>query len=305
MVQMGLPPVISLTGVGQVGKSEVARYLKERYGYGGDHINEPMVAMAIPLLERMGCTHEDAVSRLTTARKAEFIPGYKWLTGRKILQAVGYDLRNALGRLTDESVDAVDEGFFLDMWERRHAHFERLVNESARYPVEIDWTEDRGGIVILVDAKDAEAANGHISETKSLPHDYLLFNDFDGLPRLHAKVDAILMQWSALGNRPEELAERRQLRLFTDNPGICFEVDGQVRYGEKNGRSAFEALEGAMADTLVARVRQRFPGSDAKIVEMERWLEGQRRMERMRAALVISHFGVADFNARYAALKAA
>ena len=303
MHQIGLPPVISLAGVGQVGKSEVARYLKERYGYGGDHINEPMVAMAIPLLERMGCSKEDAISRLTTARKAEPIPGYEWLNGRKILQAIGYDLRNALGRLTDSAADVVDESFFLDMWERRHSSFERLVNESARYPVEIDWSEDRAGVVILVDAKDAVAANGHISETKSLPHDYVLFNDFDGLPRLHAKVDAILAEWSSPHNCAYDLPLKRQLRMFTDHLELCIRIDGEVRYGP--GREAFEELERRMTDVLIARTRQRFPNSAEKLGEMEGWLGEHRSLQRNRAALVISHYGIADFNSRYAALKAA
>lgn len=303
MAQIGLPPVISLTGVGQVGKSEVAKYLKDRYGYGGEHINEPMVAMAIPLLERMGCSYEDSVSRLTTARKAEPIPGYEWLNGRKILQAIGYDLRNAIGRLTDPASGVVDEGFFLDMWERRHSGFERLVNESARYPVEIDWSEDRAGVVILVDAKDAVAANGHISETKSLPHDYVLFNEFDGLEKLHGKVDAILAQWSSPENRAYDLPLRRQLRMFTDHLGLCVRVDGEVRYGP--GREAFEELERRMETVLMARTRQRFPGSVEKLNEMEGWLGEHRLLQRNRAALVISHFGIADFNSRYSALKAA
>jgi hypothetical protein len=304
MTKMGLPPVISFTGVGQVGKTEVAKYLKERYGYGGDHINEPMVAMAIPLLERMGCTHEDAVSRLTTARKAEPIPGYEWLTGRKILQAVGYDLRNALGRLTDVS-DTPDESFFLDMWERRHSRYERLVNESARYPVEIDWTEDRGGIVILVDAKGAEAANGHISETKSLPHDYLLFNDFDGLPRLHAKVDAILREWASPSNAAYELPERRMYRMYGEHPDVCGEVWGHVHHGDGTGRAAFETIERDMERILLARTVQRFSGNDGKVVEMQRWIDEKRGHTRMRAAAVVGHFGVPDFKARYAALTAA
>jgi len=304
MVRTGLPPVISLAGVGQVGKSEVARYLKERYGYGGDHINEPMVAMAIPLLERMGCTHDDAVSRLTTARKAEPIPGYEWLTGRKILQAVGYDLRNALGRLTDVS-DEPDESFFLDMWERRHSGYDRLVNESARYPVEIDWTEDRGGIVILVDAKDAEAANGHISETKSLPHDYLLFNDFDGLPRLHAKVDDILRHWASPSGAAYDLPERRMYRMYGEHPDVCGEIWAKVDYGDGTGRAAFETIERDMEQILLARTAQRFSGNEDKIVEMQRWIDEKRAHTRIRAATVAGHFGIADFKARYAALMAA
>ena len=305
MIKMGLPPVISLTGVGQVGKSTVADYLKERYGYGGDHINEPMVAMAIPLLERMGCSNEDAISRLTTDRKAEPIPGYEWLSGRKILQAIGYDLRNALGRLTDVTTETVDEGFFLDMWERRHAHYERLVNESARYPVEIDWSEDRAGVVILVDADGAVAANGHISETKSLPHDYLLFNEFDGLPELHAKVDAILAQWASPTNRAYDLPERRMYRLYGENPGICGQIDADCRYGLAANKTAFEEIERRMADVLLARTAQRFPDNVVKMQEMKDWIEEKRSLKRMRAAAVISHFGVAEFNARYAALKAA
>jgi hypothetical protein len=302
-MEQGLPPVISLTGVGQVGKSEVARYLKERYGYGGDHINEPMVAMAVPLLERMGCTREDALSRLVTARKAEPIPGYEWLSGRRILQAIGYDLRNALGRLTDPDADVVDEGFFLDMWERRHSGYERLVNESARYPVEIDWSEDRGGVVIQIDAAGARPANGHVSETRSLPYDYPLFNDFDGLPGLHAKVDAVLAQWRDPANPPYDLAERRQLRMFTDEPGTCFRIDGEVRRDGGSARTAFERLEAEMEDVLVARARQRFRGDEAKVAELREWLDRQRGLERMRAALVIAHYGVPEFNARFASLR--
>ena len=304
-MKAGLPPVISLTGVGQVGKSEVARYLKDRHGYGGDHINEPMVAMAIPLLERMGCSKEDAISRLTTERKAEPIPGYEWLCGRKILQSIGYDLRNALGRLTSPDHDVVDEGFFLDMWERRHQRYERLVNESARYPVEIEWGEDRGGIVILVDAPNAAPANGHISETRPLPYDYLLFNEFKGLPHLHAQVEEILTQWRDPGNRSYDLAERRQLRLFSEESGICFQISGEIKDQASDRKKAFESLEANMADHLIVRTRNRFPGSEGKIAEMKEWLAEQKKLERMRAAAVIAHYGIDEFNARYAALQKA
>ncbi|MFZ3481834.1 hypothetical protein [Sphingomonas sp. 3-13AW] len=294
MMHIVLPPVISLTGVGQVGKSEVANYLRERYGYGGDHINEPMVAMAIPLLERMGCSRSDAVARLTTERKAEPIPGYEWLSGRKVLQAVGYDLRNALGRTTSSETGAVDAHFFLDMWERRHSHFERLVNESARYPVEINWTDNRGGVVILVDAPGAVAANSHVSETKSLPHDYLLVNEFDGLGKLHAKVDAIVTAWSSPENKAYDLFERRTRLLHTEHSSLCERVAAVIALAA-GLLMDFEDLEQNMVTSLLGRTDHRFAGNKAKAREMEAWLKGIRAMDTMRVAAVICHYGVERF----------
>lgn len=202
-----LPPLIGLSGYGETGKSEVARILRREFGYEGSHVKDPMMEMAISLLARMGVDTTEALDRLDGATKNEPIPGWPWLTGRKILQIIGKDFRDAMGDPAKRTfipappkggvgrpvfaVDTVDETFFLDLW-RRENQAARVINESLRYPFEGHYFQANGGYVIRVTVPGQGPLSDHPSETSVVPFDYELVNHKRSLGELKEALVAAL-----------------------------------------------------------------------------------------------------------------
>ena len=164
------PPLIGLTGRKYAGKTEAARILQD-HGYKGADIaiTEPMIDIAMPILKALGCI--DYHERLSPngTRKDEPLPGYPWLSGRKILQMIGKDVRDALSKPSDTppegNMHGTDGQLFYDMWDERLAGEDLKVNASVRYPFERDIIHVRGGIVWRIINPEAPAPDDeHPSE---------------------------------------------------------------------------------------------------------------------------------------------
>lgn len=74
LLAMPLPSAIGISGFAQSGKTTVANYIEERYGFERKHIAEPLRDMIVPLLRANGVA-EDLIPRyLTGDLKEEVIP---------------------------------------------------------------------------------------------------------------------------------------------------------------------------------------------------------------------------------------
>lgn len=174
---MGKPTIIGLTGRKYAGKSEAAKYLEERYGYKGTPITDPMIEMAEPLLKRMGITDQDEINdRLQPwgKRKEEPIPGFDHLSGRRILQAIGKDLRDALSRPSDMPPEGnehgTDSGLFYELWMKDNESVEYLSNQSVRYPFEGDIITESGGETWrIINPEAPDDGDTHASERQDWP----------------------------------------------------------------------------------------------------------------------------------------
>lgn len=206
-----VPTLIGLTGYGETGKSEVARILRRDYGFVGTHVKDPIMDMAMIALLRMGIDREEAFERLDGQRKNEPIPGYPWLSGRKVQQIIGKDFRDAMGDPAKASLTGTgellpDQTFFLNLWatenrvpmlpELGSAH--RVVNESLRYPFEGEWIQARGGIVLRITVPGQGPLSDHPSETSIVPHDIEVINHKRSLDQLAEAVHDAIVRASAL-----------------------------------------------------------------------------------------------------------
>lgn len=194
------PALIGLTGRKYAGKTEAARILA-RYGYEGADIaiTDPMIAMAEPLLAAMGITSDridQYLSPTGTAKDAP-LPGFPWLTGRKILQAIGKDLRDALSRpieSDDHTANATDRRLFYDLWDERLKNATHKVNASVRYPFERDIIKERGGVVWrIVNPEAPEQSDEHASERQDWAVDHTIIAPHSrGLAYLEQQIDQAL-----------------------------------------------------------------------------------------------------------------
>lgn len=184
------PPIIGLTGKLESGKSTAARYLRERHGYAGSAITDPMDEMLAPLMRRMGVPENEILPRLNGPMKNAKIPGFPWLTGRKLKQAIGREFRDAISRPLDDGTSS--RTFFLELWEAENAHHQYLVNESIRYPFEAAHTQLRGGVVWHINDPNASSEDGHESEQIDFPVDRVVDNPKIGIEHLHAAIDALV-----------------------------------------------------------------------------------------------------------------
>ena len=201
---MNLPPMIGLTGAKYAGKTEAANYLA-KYGYQGSAITDPMIAMARPLLVHMGIKDEKEVQRRlapTGDLKEEPIPGFEWLSGRKILQSIGMELRDAISKPTDTppegNLSGTDSRLFLDLWLWNNREFDFLVNQSVRFPFEADFTKDSDGVMWRIVNTDAPpSGDTHASERQDWPVDReIIAPHSKGIAYLHEQIEQALAEIS-------------------------------------------------------------------------------------------------------------
>lgn len=198
---MTSPKIIGLTGRKYAGKTEAAKYLEQQYGYRGSPITDPMIEMAKPLLRRMGINDEAELDdRLQPwgKRKEESIPGFEHLTGRRILQAIGKDLRDALSRPTDSPPEGnehgTDSGLFYELWMLDNADVELLSNQSVRYPFEGGIITSSGGEMWrIINPEAPYDGDDHPSERQDWPVTREIIAPHSlGITYLHRKIDEAL-----------------------------------------------------------------------------------------------------------------
>lgn len=191
------PKLIGLTGKMESGKSTAAAYLREKYGYKGTALTDPMDEMLRPLLLRMNVPEEEIGRRLHGDMKNVTIPGWEWLTGRKLKQAMGREFRDAVSRPDDKG--GTDRGFFHDLWIEDNKSNEYKIHEQIRYDFEADLIRRDGGIVIEIYDPNHKGDDDHESEQISFPVDYRIENTKEGFDSFYKKIDEF-MDW-----KPDEI----------------------------------------------------------------------------------------------------
>lgn len=193
-------PIIGLTGPKYSGKTTAANHLIRRYGYGGSAITDPMIDIAVPILKGMGVPGDETFDRLAPSgtRKDDPIPNFPWLTGRKVLQAIGKDLRDALSQPTDTAPDGnlhgTDSRLFYDFWLRDNADCELLVNQSVRYAFEGGIITSEGGETWrIINPEAAPTGDTHESERQDWPVERTIIAPHSkGVSYLHSLIDEIM-----------------------------------------------------------------------------------------------------------------
>ena len=131
-------------------------------------------------------------------RKEEPIPGFEHLSGRKILQAIGKDLRDALSRPSDSPPEGndhgTDSGLFYELWMKDNEGVEFLSNQSVRYPFEGSIITDSGGEMWrIINPEAPEDNDPHPSERQDWPVTReIVAPHSKGVAYLHARIEEAL-----------------------------------------------------------------------------------------------------------------
>lgn len=186
--------IIGFAGNMHSGKSEAANYLRRVYGFEGTNITDPMDEALAPLMRRLGISADEIMPRLNGDMKNEPIPGFDWLSGRKLKQAIGREFRDAISQPEEGAETGTDRGFFHDLWLRENKHHDRLVHGSVRYPFEAELLRRDGAKVYrLVDPEDNQKYD-HESENTTFETDGVILNPKNGLKNLYLALDKIMAE---------------------------------------------------------------------------------------------------------------
>lgn len=192
--------VIGLSGFGSAGKTTVACYLEEHYGYRRKHIGEPIRDMLRPLLAACGYNAKTIESALVGDLKEKPLA----VLGRSG-RALQISLGTAWGR------KRVSWNIWVDIWRRGVLYGDRVLNDSVRFPNEEKAVHDLGGFTILIvrpgvgpsayrwpwlgaylHRRWGKLWGAHDSErTDRLSPDHVIVND-KGLDELFAAVDKVM-----------------------------------------------------------------------------------------------------------------
>lgn len=176
--------VVGLMGFGGVGKSEVARRLREVWGFQTPHVKTPFVRMFEALLAHLGYDAPTITRFIDGDLKRELIPE---------LGRTSTEIQQSLG--TEWGRRCIRWSIWADLWalkaDKILAAGGRAAIESVRFPEEADAVRSRDGVLIEVRRPGYGAINGHTSEAIPCEPDLVIDNDGD-LADLAAKVDAAL-----------------------------------------------------------------------------------------------------------------
>lgn len=249
------PRIIGLTGKLESGKTTAARYLRERHGYEGSNLTDPMDEMLAPLLRRMKVPEHEIQPRLSGDMKGVPIPGYEWLTGRKLKQALGLEFRDAVSRPLPEG--GTDRGLFHDLWVADNAHHERIVHEQIRYEFEARLIQRDGGVVYRIVNPDSTSTDEHESEKVDFEVDGEIINPRPTLDPLHAALDDVVGEEARADGEGVGGADREEpgIRIYRQRFSVEVMAAGssarevEVMLGSK---TLEEILEDASGDAIIA-----------------------------------------------------
>ena len=165
----------------QSGKSTVARYLDESYGYAVVPFAQTLKEMAVPMLEALGHSREEALHLLMHDKERTLPLG---VTVRHLLRTLG----------TEWGRECIHPNVWLHCWQMRIQGVEHVVVDDVRFPNEAERVKRLGGVMVRVERPGAYTEHQHSSEG-SLDHfdgfDYVIEND-GGLDALLDKVDVLM-----------------------------------------------------------------------------------------------------------------
>lgn len=190
---------IGISGFASTGKTEIANYLEQQYGYKRLHVAEPLRDMLRALLDCYGIPAIHQERYLTGDWKEDVIPQIG-VTSRQLQISLGTEW----GRLQ------VHPDLWANLWRHRAADYPKPMNDSVRFPNEEIAVRARQGFTIMVIRPGTHPVayrwgslgrwlyrfglmwGVHDSErTDRLRPDHVIVND-GTIQDLHRKVDALM-----------------------------------------------------------------------------------------------------------------
>jgi hypothetical protein len=193
-----LPPVIGIKGIAGAGKSTIALYLTDRYGYVRSRFAGSLKAMLTAHLRECGIDDAEIermvdgdLKEVTSAHLGGKSPRYAMQTlgtewGRQLISPTLWT-DTVTSRL--DAISANDNG--------------RSVLDDCRFANESDFVHARGGWTIeVINAKgSATTETAHVSEANQFVADFTIHNDGVSLMRLYAEIERALNAYIAPADR--------------------------------------------------------------------------------------------------------
>jgi len=165
----------------QSGKSTVAKHLEKTYGYRIVPFAQTLKEMAVPMLEALGHSREEALDLLMHDKERTLSLG---ITVRHLLRTLG----------TEWGRECIHPDVWLHCWQERIQGIKHVVVDDVRFPNEAELVKRLGGTMVRVERPGAYTEHQHSSEG-SLDHfdgfDFVLRNDGD-VPALLDKVEQLM-----------------------------------------------------------------------------------------------------------------
>jgi hypothetical protein len=170
-------PIIGLTGNAGSGKTTVARYLAEQYGFQWTRFAGPLKSM----LRALGLSERQVDGDLKEV-PCDLLCGK---TPRWAMQSLG----------TEWGRNCIDSEFLVNAWRARLERDANVVVDDTRFPNEVAVIKNLGGIVVKIERPGQAiiATSQHVSENEELAHDLVITNDGD-LNHLFSRVDHRLIR---------------------------------------------------------------------------------------------------------------
>jgi hypothetical protein len=162
-MNLGKPSIIGITGSKEVGKSTVAAFLSERYGYARIRFADPLKDM----LRTFGLTDYE-LEGAGKNKPCDLIGGH---TPRYAMQSLG----------TEWGRDMMGAQFWTDAWLRKvgDAVSDYIVAEDLRFPNEEFAARLAGAVIWRIERPGYGGTDQHRSETETMHvrYDRLFIND--------------------------------------------------------------------------------------------------------------------------------
>lgn len=134
-----LPKLIAIySPAPQSGKSTIANYLVDKYGYTKVPFASILKEMARPIFTSLGYTFQD-IYGFETTQKEVMLPVIG-TTPRRIYQTLG----------TEWGRNMINADLWIKLWEARAKQHELVVVDDMRFPNEMEKVKEMGGICLKI-----------------------------------------------------------------------------------------------------------------------------------------------------------